>query len=185
MRTAPVRTDTGPIMLEYTVGALARTLASAEFPPNERAMLRRMTPGRRAPLPFLRLAYRSLPEDWEARGREWMTLAAGIALMCPHPHRPDRPTGRALAEAGFSESRLERLLAVEGDTLSAHLLRTAYFLGAKRTPVNWADFARLLLAWDEDEKESVRLQIARDFYRPLDTRHKKRTDPPCFYKSIP
>jgi CRISPR system Cascade subunit CasB len=158
------------MMLEHTVETLARTLASAEFPSDERAVLRRMTPDRQAPVPFLRLAYRSLPEGWEARKREWITLVAGIALMCPHPHRSDRSTGRALAEAGLSDARLERLLAAEAGILSALLLRTAYFLGAKRMPINWVDFARLLLAGDEDEKESIRLQIARDFYRPPDVR---------------
>ncbi len=132
-----------------------------------------MTPFQRPPLAFFRLACRDLPADWEAHRREWMTLVAGIALMCPRPHRPDRPAGLALAEAGLSESRLERLLAAEGDILSMILLRTAYFLGARNIPINWADFARLLLVAERDEKETIRLSIARDFYRPLDNRQRR------------
>jgi CRISPR system Cascade subunit CasB len=148
-------------------------LDSDELPLADRAALRRMTPSRRPPLAFFRLAYRALPADWEARRREWMTLVAGIALMGPRPHLSNRPAGLALAEAGLSESRLERLLAAEGEILSATLLRTAYFLGARGAPVNWADFARLLLVADKDEKESIRLAIARDFYRSPEHRQRR------------
>lgn len=137
-------------------------------------MLRRMAPEQRPPLAFFRLACRSLPANWEAHRREWMTLVAGIALMCPRPHRADRPAGQTLAEAGLSESRLERLLAAEGEALSHILLRTAYFLGAKGVPVNWTDLARLLLVTaDREERETIRIGIARDFYRPLDPRHRR------------
>lgn len=172
-RSGPAREIPGSTTLEHSIGTLARVLAGAEFPAGERAMLRRMTPERQPPLAFLRLAYRNLPEDWEAWHDEWMTLATGIALMCPHPHHPHRPAGRVLAETGLSESRLERLLAADGEGLRAILLKIAYFLGAKQAPVNWTDFARLLFAQDKDEMEHIRLAIARDFYRAPETRHKK------------
>ncbi len=136
-------------------------------------MLRRMTPAMRPPLAFFRLACRALPADWETHRREWTTLVACIALMCPDPHRPDRPVGRVLAEGGLSESRLERLLATEGEVLSAIMLRTAYFLGAKQLPLDWTEFARLLFVTGRDEKEAVRLAIARDFYRAPDPRPRR------------
>jgi CRISPR system Cascade subunit CasB len=153
---------------------LADILASDRLPQGERAVLRRMAPEQRPPLAFFRLACRSLPDNWEAQRREWMTLVAGIALMCPKPHRADRPAGQTLAEAGLSESRLERLLAAEGEGLSHILLRTAYFLGAKGVAINWTDLARLLLVTaDRDERETIRIGIARDFYRPLDYRQRR------------
>lgn len=98
---------------------------------------------------------------------------AGIALMHPHPHRSDLPAGRVLADAGYAESRLERLLSAEDETLKTLLLRTARFLAAKGAPVNWVDFARLLLTRDPDKREDARLRIARDFYRPIDINNKK------------
>ena len=173
-RTAQARTAPEPKALKGAVDLLARTLASDELPLGDRAMLRRMTPFQRPPLAFFRLACRDLPADWEGQRREWMTLVAGMALMCPSPHRPDRPVGLALAEAGLSESRLERLLAAEGDVLSTILLRTAYLLGANGMAANWVDFAGLLFAAERDEKENLRLAIARDFYRPLDHNRQRR-----------
>lgn len=156
-----------------TVDALGRILASHELPPGDRAALRRMIPAQRPPLAFFRLACRALPPDWETHHREWTTVVAGMALMCPDPHRPGRAVGVALAEAGLSESRLERLLVAEGEFLGTTLLRTAYFLGAKQLPLDWTEFARLLFVTDRDERETVRLAIARDFYRPPEARPRR------------
>ena len=54
-----------------------------------------------------------------------------MAVMAPSIHRPDRGLGKALAEAGYSEARLERLLASEGDTRRSLLIRAARFLASK------------------------------------------------------
>ncbi|MDV7391551.1 type I-E CRISPR-associated protein Cse2/CasB, partial [Arthrospira platensis SPKY1] len=81
------------------------------------------------------------------------------------PHRPDRPLGLALAEDGYSEARLERLLAAQDDVLHTLTLRLARFLAAKGESVNWLDLANLLLAKDRDKQEAARLKIARDYYR--------------------
>ncbi|CAL1239614.1 type I-E CRISPR-associated protein Cse2/CasB [Candidatus Methylocalor cossyra] len=152
---------------------LVRLLEAAEFPPRRRAELRRMTPGHRPPLAFLQLAYQALPEHWEEKSWAWMTLVAGIALMCPDPHRADRPAGRVLAEVGLSEYRLEQLLSCEGEALHRLLLGIARLLGARRLQVNWLDFACLLLESGPRGKDDIRLAIARDFYRPGDPRRKK------------
>jgi CRISPR system Cascade subunit CasB len=158
---------THPVMpLEQTVDRLAHALASAALGPGDRAALRRMAPPQPPPVAFLKLAYRALPEQWEQRPADWMTLAAGLALMGPDPHRSGRPAGRVLAEQGFSEARLERLLSAEGPNLHAALLKTAWFLGSRSAPADWTDFARLLLAGGGPERDAARLRIARDFYRP-------------------
>lgn len=151
-----------------TIGRLAALLGSADYPTGERAMLKRMAPGNPPPLAFYRFAYRHLPAGWERQRDAWMTLVAGLALMGVGGHRPDRKVGQVLAETKYSEARLERLLAAEGDTLLTLLLRAVRFLAAKGQAVNWLDFAYLLgLAGDP---ERARMDIARAFYRNLDQR---------------
>jgi CRISPR system Cascade subunit CasB len=140
---------------------------SESFPPGESAALKRLTPRLPPSLIFYRFAFRHFPEGWEARQAEWMAVVSGLALMCPAPHRPDRPAGRALAEAGYSEARLERLLAAEEVDLRTLVLRAARFLAAKAESVNWVDLARLLLTKDKGKLENVRFQFARDYYTHL------------------
>jgi len=159
------------ITLQSRIGQIAAALSSDRFPTGERAVLRRMNPGQLPPLAFYRFALRHLPEGWdrEADTREsWGTLVAGVALMSPNAHRPDRGLGRALAEAGYAAARLERLLAAEGDTRRSLLLRAARFLAAKSTSCNWVDAAQLLFTRDPDKRESLQRRVAWDFYRSAD-----------------
>lgn len=150
------------------IGHLAGVIASENFPTGERAALKRLTPRLPPSLKFYRFAFRHLPQGWEAQQAEWMAVVSGIALMCPEPHRPDRPVGRALAEAGYSEARLERLLAAEGEDLHTLVLRAARFLAAKAEAVNWVDLACLLLTRDKGKLENVRFKFARDYYPHLE-----------------
>jgi len=155
------------------VGRIAQALGSAHFPTGERAALRRMVPAQAPPLAFYRFALRYLPEGWDASPglqKDWITIVAGMALMSPGAHRPDRRLGTALAEAGYSEARLERLLAAEGDIRRTLLLRAARFLAAKGSPCNWVDAAQLLLTRDPDRREHVHRRIASDFYQSLKTK---------------
>lgn len=158
-------TTTSPPSLATTVSTIAAVISSEHFPTGDRAALRRLSPGQPTSLAFCRFAFRHLPESWESRQDSWVVIVAGIALMCPNPHQPGRPAGRALAECDYSEKRLERLLAADEGTLHTLTLRAARFLAAKRETCNWVDFANLLLVQDLGKRESARLQIARDFYR--------------------
>ena len=90
--------------------------------------------------------------------------------MAPHAHRPDQPFGQVLGEAGYSEARLERLLASSGNTRRLLLLRAARFLAARTLPCNWCDGARLLLTRDPEKREAVHRGIAKDFYSAPDHR---------------
>ena len=170
--SAPWRPYGKQMPLESAVSALARTL-SYDLPESDRARLKRMRPTQHPPLAFFRLASLACPPDWETRRHDWITLAAGMALMCPRPHLAGRWAGLTLAEAGLPESRMERLLTAEGETLRVMLLRTAYFLGAKQLSIDWAELALLLFVSDQKDKEAVRLTIARDYYRPLDHSQRK------------
>lgn len=150
--------------------AIARVdvgLSNPGYPTGDRAALRRMIPGQPPPLSYYRFAIRILPDGWDrdaATRQNWMTIVAGIALMGPDAHRPDRCLGQVLAEAKYSERRLERLLAAAGDTARTLVLRTARFLAAKSAPCDWVDLARLLLTQQPDGRDDLALRIARDFY---------------------
>lgn len=154
--------------LPSVIGRIAQVISSDRFPTGDRAALRRMTPGQPLPLVFYRFALQHLPEGWdhsEERVLDWVTLVAGIALMSPNAHRGDRPLGKVLAETGYSEARLERLLAAEGNVRRILLLRAARFLAAKGSPCNWVDAAQLLLTRDPQKREQVNRRVARDFYQ--------------------
>ncbi len=153
--------------LGRSIGRIAGVLSSDDFPTGERAKLRRLDPTRAPNLAFYRFAFRHLPDGWEHSQTAWVTIVAGIAIMGQSAHRPDRPAGRTLAETGYAESRLERLLAAEDIVLATLLLRAARFLAAKNAPCNWVDFARLLLTRDPGRQESARLDIARSYYPNL------------------
>ena len=150
--------------LSVRIGHIARVLTDTSFPNGERAALRRMSPGQPPPLSFHRFTLRHLPDGWDHQRANWMTLVAGIALMVPHAHRADQPLGKALATAGYSEARLERLLLAEGDTRRTLLLRAARFLAAKSTPFDWTEAARFLLTSDAVKRDRLSLFIAKTFY---------------------
>ena len=167
--TTVTTSATEPETLWATIARLARRLSAEHFSTGDRAALKRMPPDQSPPLAFYRFAFRELPEGWEFQRPAWQALSAGLALSSNHgnPHSPQRPLGRVLAEQGYSEARLERLLAAEGDTLNILLLRAARFLAAKGEAVDWTDAARLLLTTTDDGKEQIRREIAGDFYRNL------------------
>lgn len=164
---------TPEVTLQSRIGLIADLLGSDGFPTGDRAALRRMTPDQ-VPLAFYRFASRYLPERWDhdAESRkDWITIVAGIALMSPGAHRPDRGLGRALAEAAYAEARLERLLAAKEDTRRTLLLRAARFLAVKSVACNWVEAAQLLLLTRDDnveKREDLHRRIAKDFYGSLE-----------------
>lgn len=150
--------------LGTTIGRIAGVLASNEFSTGSRAALRRMSPGYPPPLVFYQFAFRYGPETWTQNQDDWMTIVAGMALMSPQAHSPQRGLGAALAENGYSETRLERLLLSRGDVRRILFLRAIRFLAAKSTPFNWNQGALFLLTKNEAKREALHLRIARDFY---------------------
>lgn len=153
--------------LAAVIGRVARIICSDGFPTGDRAKLRRMAPGQPLPLVFTRFALAHLPESWERQAEDWAALLAGIAIMAPNAHNPQRRLGQALAEAGYSEARLERLLNADGETLRTLFLRGVRFLAAKATPFHWRDAADLLLTRDDTKREHISQQIAKDFFSNL------------------
>lgn len=154
--------------LEKQVGKIAGIIGSDRFPTGERAALRRMSPGFPLPLSFYRFAINYLPEEWEHAADDWVTLVAGIALMVPNAYNPRVGFGGALADAGYSEYRLERLLAADQETQRVLFLRAVRFLAAKSKPFNWTEGARFLLARDGRKREALNIRIAKDFYSKVE-----------------
>ncbi len=150
------------------IARIAGVIGSDQFPNGERAALRRMNPRQNPPLAFYRFAFRHLPNGWERSMEDWITLVAGIALMSPQAHTADTGLGAALANCGFSEARLERLLAADTGTRRILLLRTARFLRAKNASCNWIEPAWLLLSKDNDRREQLHRRIAGDYYQIVD-----------------
>ena len=153
--------------LERSIGQITAILANRDFPTGERAVLRRMGPGQPLPLTFYRFAFRYLPDGWERDIQDWITIVAGIALMAPDAHRPEVGFGLALAQAGYAETRLERLLSSRGETRRVLFLRAVRYLVSHTISFNWIQGARLLLIRDPERLELLQRQVARDFYREL------------------
>lgn len=170
---APATADSGAD-LAGRVGRIASLLAADHFPGGDRAALKRHAPGQAPPLAFYRLWLRHLQADLpsEATTGAWALVVWGLALNGRKAHRPDRPLGRCLAESGYSEARLERLLAAaDDDTRLALTASVVRFIAAKGDSFDWSQLAQLLLARSEDARERVHRRIATDYYR-----HLPRTD---------
>lgn len=153
--------------LAARVARLAHLLASEHFPGADRAALKRYAPGQAPSLAFYRTWLRHLGEELprEEETRAWALMAWGLALMGAHAHRRDRPLGTALAESGYSEARLERLLAADAEARLDLFTSLVRFLASKGEGFDWLDAARLLLTRDPDRRESAYRRIAAHYYR--------------------
>ena len=153
--------------LAARVAKLAQVLSSPHFATADRIALKRYSPVKAPPLAFYRTWLRHLGDDLpnEAEIRSWALIAWGLAFMGPQAHRRDRALGAALAASGYSEARLERLLAAEAEAridLFASLVR---FLANKSESFDWVDAARLLLTRDPERLEAAYRRIAVAYYR--------------------
>lgn len=156
-----------PDGLPKVIAQLAGFLGSAGLSNGDRATLRRMYFNQPPPLGFYKLALTRLPSGWDAgqqTRRDWMVIVSGMCLMYPNIHRGDQPLGIELARAHYAESRLERLLAAEGDTRRTLVLRSVRFLASRHTAFDWNDVAGLLLTRDPDKVERLQRRIAGHFY---------------------
>jgi len=149
------------------VAKLAAVLKQSHYPAGDLAALRRWAPSRPSPLAFYRLWLRHLGDELPADHHlpAWTALAWGLALAGPASHRKGRSLGQALWEAGFSEARLERLLAAPEDVRLDLFLSMVRFLAAKGESFDWTDAAALLLAANPEKRERIHRHIAKSFYR--------------------
>lgn len=96
----------------------------------------------------------------------WAEIVRGLALSLDVSDGAASP-GEALAKAGYSELRLQRLLRAGGDALSSELESAARFLATKAESFEWTDLALLVLSPDGDPGEQARRRIARTYFSQL------------------
>lgn len=166
-RTAPPDTD------RSRLARIARRLASMELSTGSLASLRRSDPASVLRQPayhrlLLEVDDRALGEDGAIR---WATAVQVLALLAdPGSSRSERSMGAALADAGFPESRLARLLASRGDTFRDQAILAARFLRARDVRCVPLDLAELAIAEGRAERraERLRFHVARSYYAVID-----------------
>lgn len=148
--------------------------AIRDMPPGDVAALRRIAPEDPAAPAFWKVAAAhldgALPRadglERDERERRWAAILSGMATT-QGLHAPRRRAGEALAEAGYSELRFERLLRASGEPLFQEIRSAAKFLASKAVEFDWTDLAALVLSADGPGAEHVRRGLARSFYRSL------------------
>lgn len=95
---------------------------------------------------------------------ELRNLALILAMMALKPDDlASGRLGRALADAGVSEARVQRLLAARGETFRDLALRTSRLVAGKG-PLPYRDLGLLVLARSDGFAEETRMRIARDYW---------------------
>lgn len=149
------------------VARLAGILSASHYSNGDRAALRRWSIGQPLPLGFYRLWLRHAEQELpaETHAEVWMVLVWGLATMGAEAHRPGRPFGRALAESGYSEARVERLLSASEGPRIELFMSTIRFLASKGEAFDWLDAAVFLLASDGSVRERAHRRIAQAYFR--------------------
>ncbi len=129
------------------------------------AELRRLDPDQPGAPAFFRILARVAPEAGPDAMRRYANFLRILALK-PETLSDDR-LGAVMAEAGVSESRVQRLLTARGAAMGDQLRLIAGRL-ANAGNLPWRGFADLLLTKDEKHADDNRLRIARDYWRALD-----------------
>lgn len=161
---------TAPSSLEPIIAGIARALSSRAVGSGDLAELRRLDVHAPDKPAFWRIVAAYVDPGRQTAGfslaaeSAWAIVLSNMARMAPSPHDPRRSVGRALAEAGFHELRLMRLLRTHGHGFSDVVRRACGFLAARGDAVNWVELAALILTTDRDRAEAIRRRIARDYY---------------------
>lgn len=154
---------------------LARRLGDLELNTGARASLRRGNPTTVLHQPALhrllvRLDEAALAGDGALR---WATVVHALAIAVrPGSPASTRDAGEALAAAGYTESRMARLLATRGPAFRDQIVLLSRFLHAHDEPCSWLDLGELVLVEGRRERraEQLRLRLARGYYHALDAR---------------
>lgn len=145
--------------------------------------IRRLTPGPRAELrrlrtdagdfwraaAFHRLYLSIIAPDHDGgpeQQRRWAMILSGLARL---DHQSGPNIGATLAEHGFSERRLVRLLDADDDHLASELRSAVAFLAGKGASANWINLADLVLSCHSEHPnhDKIRRDIASAYYHIL------------------
>jgi CRISPR system Cascade subunit CasB len=156
--------------LRQVISRLAAAL-DRELSPGTVAALRRLEPSAFGNPAFWNVVTRYLDDQLPAGGeprdeaeRRWAAVLCGMASTAGL-NRSGHSAGEALAEAGYSELRFDRLLRATGDRLHDGLRAAGHFLASKGVDADWTDLARLALSEGTEHAESARRALARTYYR--------------------
>jgi hypothetical protein len=142
--------------------ALSIAAALAAASPGEKAEARRMG-NDGAPVFWRQVSRLGVDRQQEA---DWLRFTRMVALLTPASavtsiHDPDRPPGAALADAGFSETRLARLLAARGEARADALERAIRVIARNRPKLDVVSLALTVFGRGGND-------LARDYYNRLD-----------------
>jgi CRISPR system Cascade subunit CasB len=148
------------------IALLAGRLKQSAFPTGDHALLRRMSPLNpgRAVLPLYRLLHEAEIKSTEGEIGRWALIVHCLALV-RGDHDYTVRTGAALQEMGYSEARLNQLLAADFDLLVDLLPLLARRVASQRVSLNWLTLAELAL-WagrEETKADEARLRLARHY----------------------
>lgn len=145
----------------------------ARLDPGQTARMRRLDPDAPSEPAFWAIVAEvlepALPPDGEAEARRdaerrWAVALRAMATLADLSH-PNRRLGAALAEAGYAEMRLQRMLSCPADRLPIEVQTAARFLAAKGVAVDYTDLVRLAVLDRPQAAEGIRRGIARDYFR--------------------
>jgi len=169
MSDDPISTDSWWQRRAAAVLALAELIPSERLPTGERAALRRLAPDDYAGPAFWRLMVERVPEELRqtlAAESHWAMLLHGLAVVHQR-HQRGESLGRVLAEANWSEARMEQILRARDAQFWPTLRRMWAVLAVHAHPLDWVDAADFVLADTEPAAERCRHRIARDYYTTL------------------
>ncbi len=102
--------------------------------------------------------------DRDEAEKRWAVVLSAMAAMANQSVQ-GRKLGDALADGGYSELRLNRLLRATGHTLRGLTREMTRFLTAKGEFFDLLDLARLVFSDGKTWSESYRREIARAYYK--------------------
>ena len=142
------------------------------------ANLRRMALDDPAPIVVRMMTGQDALAKWvtnDAIYHKWALILHGLALMTPRSsgdgslsaHDGTTPVGQALYQAGYSESRFNRLLAAREDMFLTLLSRMFRMMAAADQRFSWREMARFIRSSDynKDQAERCRRRISSYYYR--------------------
>ena len=141
------------------------------------ANLRRMDLDDPDPIVIRMMTSQDALAEWvtnDAIYRKWALILQGLALMTPKSsvdgvsaHDGSTAVGQALYQAGYSESRFNRLLAAREEMLHTLLSRMFRMVAAADQRFSWREMARFIRSSDlnEDRAEQNRRRFSSYYYR--------------------
>ena len=150
------------------IGQIAAELGDAGT--GDLAELRRLKPEDPGGPAFWRIVVIRLDPELPAGGeiretalRRWAVILRAVAEL-NGLHNPGRRFGAALAEAGVSELRLNKLLRASGESLFDQVRTVTHQLATAAAPVDLTGLARLVMSDGQPHEQAVRQTVANDYY---------------------